>query len=155
MLSFCAQIWDLGRALREGMTHTLGPTNGDQRHIPASVCVLRRWGGAAWAWCGKEGLFGKVSVPTASCTGEIWPAGLLLQEPQSQWVGQRGPVVDSRALRAVLSESLGTVLVSRARCWVRRNKNQEWGGTGTFEKEKNCSNSWVLTGRCRRTSSKS
>lgn len=69
-------------------------------------------------------------------------------------MGQRGPVVGSRAVKAVLSESSGTVLVSRAWCQVKRNKKQE-GRMGTFEKEKNCSNSWVLTGRSRRTSSKS
>lgn len=38
---------DLGSwpCFTEGMTHTLGPMNGDQRQIPAPVCVLQGVGG--------------------------------------------------------------------------------------------------------------
>lgn len=63
MLSFCAQIWDLGHALREGTTRALGPMNGDQRQIPAPACVLRRVGGLSGHDVAKTGSLQKSPSP--------------------------------------------------------------------------------------------
>lgn len=48
MLSFCAQIWDLGCALREGMTHLRTNEWGSEAYSGICLCTTEG-GGVVWA----------------------------------------------------------------------------------------------------------
>lgn len=63
MLSFCAQIWDLGCALREGTTRTLGRANEGGSEADSCICVLRRVGGLYGHDVAKRGSLQKSPSP--------------------------------------------------------------------------------------------